>query len=128
LKIFITQSGEPCLLLNHGKRMIPSPRIRYIEGEGNYSNIKIEGGESLTSSFTLKLFSDELKANSDFFSPRKGLLLNLNFLKEVLSKSGTLYARLRTGETLPLSRRKGRALIVFINDNNLKIRIRETIK
>lgn len=125
MKTSINKTGVPCILLNHGKRMIQAPRIRYIEGDGNYSNIKIEGGESLTSSFTLKLFSDGLRTNADFFSPRKGLLLNLNFLSEVISKSGTLYARLRTGETLPLSRRRGRSLIDYISENKLQIEIKE---
>ncbi|WP_162628109.1 LytTR family transcriptional regulator DNA-binding domain-containing protein [Arcticibacterium luteifluviistationis] len=125
MKTFTTQSGVPCILLNHGKRVILAPRIKYIEGDGNYSNIKVEGGESLISSFTLRLFSDGLSTNTNFFSPRKGLLLNLNFLEEIQLKSGTLYARLRTGEVLPLSRRKGKSLIEYISDNKLKIQIRE---
>ncbi|WP_341224458.1 LytTR family DNA-binding domain-containing protein [uncultured Arcticibacterium sp.] len=128
MKIFITKTGVPCILLNHGKRMIHTPSIKYIEGDGNYSNINVANGESLISSFTLRLFSDQLKANSNFFSPRKGLLVNLKFVKEVLTKSGALFARLETGETLPLSRRKGRALIEYINDNELSIEIREAIK
>lgn len=105
------ESGQKILLLNHGRTQIHVDAIRYIEGDGNYSHIKMVQNRAYTSSFTLKIFTEELEDSEVFFSPRKGLLLNLNFLKEVFYKSSVLHARLHSGEVLPLSRRRGRALL-----------------
>lgn len=106
-----TIRGQKVLLLNHGRTQINVNTIRYIEGDGNYSHIKLVQNQVHTSSFTLKVFTEELIENKVFFSPRKGLLLNLNYLKEVFYNMGVLHAKLHSGEVLPLSRRRGKALL-----------------
>lgn len=107
----LQENGQKGLLLNYGKIHINVDAIRYIEGDGNYSHINLVQNKAYTSSFTLKIFSEKLAANKVFFSPRKGLLLNLNFLQEVFYKTGGLHAKLHSGEVLPLSRRRGKALL-----------------
>ncbi len=121
MKTYTNNSGTYCLLLNHGKQIIPTQKIRYIEGEGNYSTLNIDGGGKLISSFTLRLFNDHLKSQTYFFSPRKGLLINLYYLKEIKVSGGLYYAKLRRGDLLQLSRRRGKALIEYINANNWNI-------
>jgi DNA-binding LytR/AlgR family response regulator len=80
MKTTETSKGFPCLLLNYGKQILPTPEIQYFEGEGNYSFIRTTLNGVLTSDFTLRLFSEKLLHQENFFSTRKGLLLNIDFL------------------------------------------------
>ncbi len=119
MKTTFSTFGIPSLLLNYGKQALPTPEIQYIEGEGNYSIIKTISNGKLTSSFTLRLFSEQLKEFQNFFSPRKGLLLNIDYLVEVNNHNGIFYAIMKDGKAHILSRRKGKAFVCYLSDNNL---------
>ena len=90
MKTTFTSTGLPCILLNYGKQTLPSPEIQYIVGEGNYSLIQTSANKILTSAFTMRLFSDQLSSQNNFFSPRKGLLVNVDYLKSVVCKGGVI--------------------------------------
>ncbi|MCP9762253.1 LytTR family DNA-binding domain-containing protein [Lacihabitans soyangensis] len=119
MKTTFTSTGLPCLVLNYGKQTLPSPEIQYIEGEGNYSLIQTSANKILTSAFTMRLFSDQLASQSNFFSPRKGLLLNVDYLKSVDCKEGVYYALMKDGKSHVLSRRKGKAFLDYLSDYKL---------
>lgn len=119
MKATETSKGFPCLLLNYGKQILPTPEIQYIEGEGNYSLIRTTLNGVLTSAFTLRLFSEKLLHQENFFSPRKGLLLNIDFLESVNEVEGIFYAKMEEGKSHILSRRKGKAFLDYLLDNKL---------
>ncbi|AWV98768.1 LytTR family DNA-binding domain-containing protein [Arcticibacterium luteifluviistationis] len=118
MKIYTTECGVKCLVLNYGKSPIHATQISYIEGEGNYSTIKCRNEGVIFSSFTLKVFSQHLLKESNFFSPRKGLLINLNELKKILIKDGNRFVLMNDGSRHPISRRKGKSLIDFIGQTD----------
>jgi two-component system, LytTR family, response regulator len=107
------------LVLNYGKKKIATPDIQYIEGEGNYSHIITSTYGKLFTSFTLKIYCEQLKNEENFFSPRKGLLLNIQFLKEIKQKDGVFYAQMKDGKSHALSRRKGKAFMEYLLNNRL---------
>lgn len=121
MKTYINKEGIPCILMNYGKFALPTNSIAYIEGEGNYSTIQQINGKKLHSSFTMRIFSDYLKKQGNFFSPRKGLLLNVNEITKVENKKGNLYAVLKNKQRHILSRRKGRQLLEYIKFNGFKV-------
>lgn len=117
MKTFTTTNGAQCILLNYGKKPIYSTQICYIEGEGNYSTIKCRNEGAIFSSFTLKMFSQHLLKENNFFCPRKGLIINLNELKGIIIKDGSKYVLMNDDSQHPISRRKGRSLIEFIGES-----------
>lgn len=118
MKTYTTTDGEKCIVLNYGKKPIYATQISYIEGEGNYSTIKCRDKGTIFSSFTLKMFSQYLLGETNFFCPRKGLLINLNELKRIIIKDGYKFIAMNDGSKHPISRRKGRNLIEFIAEAN----------
>lgn len=119
MKTTFTTTGTPCIILNYGKQALPAPEIQYIVGEGNYSLIRTKADGLLTSSFTMRLFSNSLETFNNFFSPRKGLLLNVDYLEKVYLKEGTYYAMMADGQSHILSRRKGKAFLYYLLENEL---------
>ena len=119
MKTTFTTTGTPCIILNYGKQALPAPEIQYIVGEGNYSLIRTKANGLLTSSFTMRLFSDSLETFNNFFSPRKGLLLNVDYLEKVYLKEGAYYALMTDGQSHILSRRKGKAFLDYLFANEL---------
>ncbi|MCP9768634.1 hypothetical protein EGI22_11975 [Lacihabitans sp. LS3-19] len=119
MKTTFTTTGTPCIILNYGKQALPTPEIQYIVGEGNYSLIRTKTNGLLTSSFTMRLFSDSLETFNNFFSPRKGLLLNVDYLEKVYQQDGVYYAMMSDGKSHILSRRKGKAFLDYLFKNEL---------
>ena len=66
MKTTETSKGFPYLLLYYGNQKLPTRKIQYIEGEGNYSFIKTTLNEVLTSAFTLKTVFREIIASRKF--------------------------------------------------------------
>ena len=124
MKTFTNGEGKFCLLLNYGRNSLTAEDIAYIEGDGNYSTIFKTDGDKTLSSFTLRKFNDFLEDHENFFNPRKGLLLNVNRISSIEYHDGKLYAVMISKKRLPLSRRKGKALIDYINEKGLQISIR----
>ncbi|MGR3810353.1 LytTR family transcriptional regulator DNA-binding domain-containing protein [Jiulongibacter sp. NS-SX5] len=114
----INRDGKHYILLNHGSIQLDTSQIRYIEGDGNYSHLYLKNKAPILSSFTMKLFSDELERNSQFFSPRKGLLLNLSFLQDIIQEDRSYTAIMKNGDVLKLSRRRGKALMSFLKEQH----------
>jgi len=119
MKTTFTHAGNPCLVLNYGKQALLTKEIKYIVGDGNYSSITTKTQGVLLSSFTLRLFSDSLGSFQNFFSPRKGLLINIDYLENVFQKDGVYYAKMKDGNQHILSRRKGRAFVEYLLSNEL---------
>lgn len=115
MKTFTTTNGIKCIVLNYGKKPIYATNISYIEGEGNYSTIQCINEKKIFSSFTLKMFSQHLLEDFNFFCPRKGLLINLDELKGIIIKDGCKFIQMNDGTKHAISRRKGRDLIEFIS-------------
>ncbi|WP_341228300.1 LytTR family transcriptional regulator DNA-binding domain-containing protein [uncultured Arcticibacterium sp.] len=114
MKVLQNSKGETYFSLNHGKRNVLTPEIRYIKSDGNYSCILLRTGEVLLSSFTLKVYADQLLKRPNFFVGKRGLLINLNYLKTLSEIDGVLYGVFKNGEELPLSRRKGKGLLMHL--------------
>lgn len=123
MKTAINKDGIPCLILNYGKFFLPTDSIACIEGEGNYSIIQQTDGQKVHSSFTMRVFSDYLLEQQNFFSPRKGLLVNIHELAKVVNEQGNLYAVLRNKQQHILSRRKGRQLLNYLQFNDFNVKL-----
>lgn len=110
------------LKVNYGKKELPTEKIRYIVSvHGNYSIIHFGDGKEYLSAFTLKHYQQQLTPEQ-FQLGRKGLLINLDYLESLAEdEQQTKYAKLTTGETFKLSRRKGKELEekVMSNLNNV---------
>lgn len=122
MKTYINKEGISCILMNYGKYALPTNSIVYIEGEGNYSVIEQINGKKVHSSFTMRVFSDYLKKQGNFFSPRKGLLLNVHEIAKVENKQGYLYAVLKNKQRHILSRRKGKQLLEYLQFNGFDVK------
>ncbi|MCP9767538.1 hypothetical protein EGI22_06415 [Lacihabitans sp. LS3-19] len=105
------------LVYNYGKKAVAFNNIKYIESfAGNYSMIRLNNKGYICSSFTLKHYTSQLEGKCNFFLARKGLLLNLEFIKEITEKDGVKSVSLSTGETFKLSRRLGSRLIDYLKE------------
>lgn len=106
------------LVYNYGKKTVAFNNIKYIESfAGNYSMIRLENKGYICSSFTLKHYTSQLEGKCNFYLARKGLLLNLEFIKEITEIDGVRTVKLSTGETFRLSRRLGSRLIDYLKEN-----------
>lgn len=121
MKTSINKDGIPCILMNYGKFSLPTNSIACIEGEGNYSVIQQTDGQKVHSAFTMRVFSDYLLGQQNFFSPRKGLLVNIHELVKVVNKGGSLYAVLKNKQRHILSRRKGKQLLNYLQFNGFDV-------
>ena len=106
------------LIYNYGKKAVEFNSIKYIESyAGNYSMIRLNDKGYICSSFTLKHYTTKLEGKCNFFLARKGLLLNLNFIEEIVEDNGVKSVKLSTGEVFRLSRRLGSRLISFLGES-----------
>ncbi|MCP9764336.1 hypothetical protein EGI31_15435 [Lacihabitans soyangensis] len=105
------------LIYNYGKKAVEFNTIKYIESfAGNYSMIRLNNKGYICSSFTLKHYTTKLEGKCNFFLARKGLLLNLEFVDEIMEEKGVKSVKLSTGEVFKLSRRLGSRLIEYLNE------------
>ncbi len=102
---------------NYGKKPVLSSSIKYIESfAGNYSMVRLHDQGYICSAFTLKHYRQKLEPQGEFFLVRKGLLLNLSFINEIVDQDGKKWAVLTSGESFQLSRRCGQKLISFLRE------------
>lgn len=118
MKTYYTTTGTPILVMNYGKSAISANDIKYIKGDGNYSNIQVSSGKKMVSAFTLNVFTKTLGSEKNFFSPNKGILINLNHLKAITVRNGSKYAMMKDGQELPISRRKMKPFIEYLETNH----------
>ena len=105
------------LRFNYGKKPVLYSSIKYIESfAGNYSMVRLHDHGYICSSFTLKHYREKLEPQGDFFQVRKGLLINLNFINQIIDQEGKKWAVLTSGESFQLSRRCGQKLLSFLKD------------
>lgn len=123
MKTFTTSTGNAFLVMDYGKNSVPAEDIKYIIGDGNYSNFQLSKGKSFISSFTLRTFTKKLNEEIGFFSPRKGLLVNLKYAVEILTKGNEKYLKMKDGNELLLSRRKGKELIQFLKETQWNVAV-----
>ncbi|MCA0363281.1 MAG: hypothetical protein U0V04_05255 [Spirosomataceae bacterium] len=106
------------LIFNYGKHSVAFTTIKYIESyAGNYSMIRLNDKGYICSSFTLKHYTSQLEGVCDFYLARKGLLLNLRYVDEIIEEKGAKLVKLSTGEIFKLSRRIGARLIDYLKEN-----------
>ena len=72
--------------LKLGTTLVDPCKIKFIEGEGNYSIVHFEDGGKRLSCRTLKYFEHLLK-DIPFIRPSKSYLVNTNYVKSVELKS-----------------------------------------
>lgn len=118
MNTFTNIVGPEKLVYNYGKKAVEFKSIKYIESfAGNYSMIRLNDKGYICSSFTLKHYTNKLEGKCNFFLARKGLLLNLNFIDQIVDENGIKSVKLSTGEVFRLSRRLGSRLIEHLNEN-----------
>ena len=118
MNTFTNQVLTEKLVYNYGKKAVAFNSIKYIESfAGNYSMIRLNDKGYICSSFTLKHYTSQLEGKCNFFLARKGLLLNLKFIQEIMDEDGVKSVKLSTGEVFKLSRRLGSRLIDYLKTN-----------
>lgn len=91
--------------------------ILYIEACGNYSNVHLSDGTSITASKTLKQFESFLKHYA-FYRPHSGYLINLEKLKGI-SKNGSFKLHMNKDIEIPLSHSNKKDLISKFQRNKI---------
>lgn len=90
--------------VNDHKELLDVNDIIYLKADINYTVFKTID-RSFVSSFTLKVFQEELPCNQ-FLRVNRGLLVNMHALKSTNSDLAENYLELRNGERLKISRRR----------------------
>ncbi len=104
------------LTFNYGKESVEPASIKYIESiYGNYTLFQFVNRQQLVSSYTLNYYCEMLEASDSFFNVRKGVLINVSFMKEIDKRADGVYAIMQDGSEFRLSRRKGKALLSYLN-------------
>lgn len=83
--------------------------IYYLEGDVNYTIAHYLDGSKEMSSYTLKRHLETL-SKQKFIRINKGLVVNTQFVKKVISQGGTKKALMHNGLGLSISRRRSRVL------------------
>ncbi|UBM58588.1 LytTR family transcriptional regulator [Marinilongibacter aquaticus] len=123
MKTCVDTEGTLCLLLAYGKIRVPVSSIAMIRGDGNYSKIYQTNGKEFLSSFTLGLFVRFLNPCRQFFLVNKGLVLNMDHVGRIVKKDCGLFAEMRNGERHPLSRRRSRKVLDYLQLHGIGIQM-----
>lgn len=108
-------SSQNLLTFNYGKLNVDASSIKYIESiYGNYTIFKFVNRKQLVSSYTLNHYCSILSESNSFFNIRKGVLINLTYMKELDKRDDGTYAIMQDGSEFRLSRRKGKALLEML--------------
>jgi DNA-binding LytR/AlgR family response regulator len=115
MKTSTFSKNHQSLSFNYGKLSVQASSIKYAESiYGNYTILKFANRKQILSSYTLNHYSSILKGSESFFNIRKGVLINLSFMKELDKRTDGTYAIMQDGSEFRLSRRKGKALIEML--------------
>lgn len=113
-------SAQNLLTFNYGKINVDASSIKYIESIfGNYTVFKFVNRKQLVSSYTLSHYCSILEESDSFFNVRKGVLINLSFMKELDKRDDGTYAVMQDGSEFRLSRRKGKTLLSYLNQKSV---------
>lgn len=114
-----SSSNQPFLSFNYGKVNVQASSIKYAESVfGNYTILKFSNRKQILSSYTLNHYSSLLQKSNSFFNVRKGVLINLSFMKIAEKRPDGVYAIMKDGSEFRVSRRKGKALMQLIDFNS----------
>jgi two-component system LytT family response regulator len=93
-------------------------KIVRCQGESNYTHIWFESGRHLLVAKTLAEF-EELLAGFGFFRVHKSHLVNLGYILS-LKNGSNAYLILKTGEEIPVSRRRRETVIEMVREKGMK--------
>lgn len=80
-------------------------RIVLLEALENYTLFHLKDGSKIISSLTLKRHQENL-AVCDFLRVNRSTLINSQFVKSVFLRNDVNYIKLKTGQTVQVSRRR----------------------
>ncbi len=93
-------------------RVIPLKDIVRLEGDGNYTSVKLASTETVLTSKSLKFYEETLPGEQ-FFRLHQSHIINSNFIRKV-AKGDMQSVLLENGESVPISRRKKDDFIVWL--------------
>lgn len=109
--------GDTLILsLQDSFQVIDLKELMFCESDGGYTTFHISNGQTYMASKTLKLFEEQLLANS-FDRPHQSFIVNLNFIDKY-DKSGMIH--LKNGHIIPVSSRKKDSFISKLFNWNKK--------
>lgn len=116
MKNSILSKSQQSLSFNYGKVNVRASSIKYAESVyGNYTILKFVNRKQILSSYTLNHFSTILEETESFVTVRKGILVNLSFIKIAERRTDGVYVVMQDGSEFRVARRKGKALLDFVN-------------
>ncbi|MFB0947744.1 MAG: hypothetical protein ACI9V1_003237 [Spirosomataceae bacterium] len=124
----ISFQKQQSLSFNYGKVNVRVSSIKYAESVyGNYTILKFINRKQILSSYTLNYYSSILEESKLFVIVRKGILINLSFMKCTERRTDGVYVIMQDGSEFRVSRRKGKAFLdlakhkntAYLNNNNL---------
>ncbi len=95
-----------------GVYVIAVADILHIAGSGNYSTFHLNGGSKITASKSLKHFAGKLPDDS-FFRSHQSYLVNLKYIKKILSQDSVI--QLKNDSYVPLAQSRKSGLLNSIN-------------
>lgn len=87
--------------------------IVYCVGMGNYTQIVLNNGKSLTMSYNIGEYTEMLKPYN-FFRIHNSFLLNYLYASKLIKKNDQPFLLLKNGETLPTSRRRKSEVLTWL--------------
>ena len=91
-------------ILEPAKLLAPLEEVAHFTADVNYTHIYYKNGESQIFSYTLKRFDDLLKPTGNFIRIHRSHLVNKAQIRQYRKREVVL----KSGEVLPVSRRKQR--------------------
>ncbi len=95
------------------KKDISPQDILYLESQGNYTMLYLNGNKRTLSSRTLQIFEEKLK-DHNFFRVNRSHIVNFAAIEWLGTSRKDMYILLKSGEQFPISRRR-RKLLSSIN-------------
>lgn len=105
---------------NNGIHFVSVNAILYLQAEGNYSIVVLDGGERIVSSRGLKEFEGVLPKQL-FIRVHQSFIVNFRHVKQFLKNDGG-YLLLENDVRIPISRRKKEDFFEFLRQNQYGIR------
>lgn len=93
-------------------QVIPLKEIVRLEGEGNYTKVKLANRENVLTSKPLKFFEETLP-ETQFFRLHQSHIVHLDFVRKV-AKGDENSVLLSNGDSVPISRRRRDEFVVWL--------------
>ncbi|KPM49211.1 LytR/AlgR family response regulator transcription factor [Jiulongibacter sediminis] len=100
------------ITFDYGKRKVAYKNINYFKSEfGNYTKIHLAENKNFLTAFTLKHYVQQLEETDSFVVPRKGLMVNKEYVKKLDNSSDGVFVILKNGERYKVSRRRMQEMV-----------------